>query len=115
MGKHGKRYWCEVGPKLLAAGLYTDLDHTAFRLLCDDVHIYLDALPFIKNAVDLTEETDAGFRKNPYLTIRDQAHDRLKELLKEFGMTPRSVESVAANQKPDDDPLADLMNLNAAN
>jgi P27 family predicted phage terminase small subunit len=115
LGLHGRRYWKEVGPDLLATGVFTMADFTAFLLLCDSIQVYAVAKEEIREGKSIVEDTDAGFRKSPYLAIKDQQHAQILTLLKEFGMTPRARENVSGYEPDDDDPIGDLMKLNGAN
>jgi P27 family predicted phage terminase small subunit len=115
LGLHGRRYWKEVGPDLLTAGLFTMADFTAFLLLCDSIQIYAVAKDEIREGKSIVEDTDSGFRKSPYLAIKDQQHAQILTLLKEFGMTPRARENVSSGSADEDDPIAELMKLNGAN
>lgn len=83
--------WDELAPRLLSAGLLTDIDGVAFALLCRDI---ADIERFESQLTELdefVEKTPNGFKvQSAWVNIRNKWHNDILALCKEFGMTPAS-------------------------
>lgn len=83
--------WEELAPRLLAAGLLTDVDGTAFALLCRDIADIERVEAKLSELDQWVDETPNGFKvQSVWLNIRNRLHADIMSLCKEFGMTPAS-------------------------
>ena len=96
------RVWNDVGTKLVKAGLLTELDELALRLLCESVEMYFEAC---RECVgQLTIESDKGnVLQNPAVAIRNRAWAQIVKLCQEFGLTPSARTGLNVDAKPPED------------
>ncbi len=102
LGEIGKAKWRELSAELDRLGILTVVDTDALLVYCDAYETYIDA----KAQVDDPDQgavvfTDKGNPiQNPWLSIKNQALERMMKVMAEFGMTPssRSRVGVAKSQ-----------------
>lgn len=110
LDEQSRRYWSELGPWLVEAGLLTRLDQTALALLCRSLTDYLQACEVIEAAATASGTkfvayTESGnVIQHPAVGVANRAWERLVKLLREFGMTPSSRAGLhlPAPEKEDD-------------
>lgn len=89
LGPAERRYWRNLAPKLLRAGLLTELDVPALVRMCE-LHVRIDeALKVAKKGLLIKTES-GNWIQNPAIGIVNRAYDLLYRLEIEFGMTPSS-------------------------
>lgn len=88
--------WRRIARWLAAAGVSTELDSLALRLLCESWVTYEEACEKVRKAGLVNAQFDGQGRvigvpyPNPYLAVRNRAQDHVMKLFAEFGMTPSS-------------------------
>ena len=99
----GRAKWDELVPQLRTAGILTEIDIDALNLYCDAWARWTKARDQIK-ANGATQLTENGFEvASPHVAFLNRAHDDLRRLAAEFGMTPSSRSNVSATPpKPSD-------------
>jgi len=93
---YGKRLWKEMLPKLIEAGLYTDGDHQAFELLCMAYGDLLQARKDLKESGTVVVTEKGTVYQHPNVGIANQAWNRCKLMLGQFGLTPAERTRVKA-------------------
>lgn len=113
LGDVARQAWNDIGKKLLAAGLITELDELALRLLCESWELYELAKAETSVIGSLTSITEKGnVIQNPAIGIRNKAWAQIVKLCQEFGLTPSSRTGLNAETKPpEDESLAILRGL----
>jgi P27 family predicted phage terminase small subunit len=94
-----KKEWKRRARELVALGIVTAIDHTAFALYCEAYSRWVSAVDKVKVHPIVT--TPNGYPiLNPYHSILNKAYDQMVRLLVELGMTPsaRSRVQVAEPQ-----------------
>lgn len=85
-----KKHWYTVAELLLSSKVITKLDADALSLLCDAYARWVEATTKVQEH-GLVVKSPSGFAvQSPFLGIANKAHDQLRSLLSEFGMTPSS-------------------------
>lgn len=86
-----KREWHRTGAKLVALGLLTEIDTTAFATYCCCWARWVQAEEAIRATGPIVKAPRSGVPiQNPYLAIANRAMEQLTKALMEFGMTPSS-------------------------
>lgn len=111
MGKYAKQLWKKVGPSWVKAGVITDVDLTAWAMLCNSYHRVCTLEDRLGE--DYTEVTVAGKRLAVLFTALHREQTLLERWLKEFGMTPVSREKITANKVGDEDEFTQLLKKRA--
>ena len=110
MGQHGKREWRRVAKILVAQGLLTDLDMTAFRAYCHLYHRwYVAEEALLDSGLMLRSTSTGGIYQNPYLSI---AKSTLRELDKwgaKFGLSPSDRSRIGANDADPDGEIEEFL------
>ena len=108
----GKANFIEIYNKLTRSKVLSDTDIEMLKILADAFAQFWDA----HAEIQLEGYTFIGSKgvpvKNPYITIKAQAFDRIKSLMGEFGLTPSSrtkIEKVCTDD--DNDSLAQILNF----
>lgn len=104
-----REYFFDLYEKLDQAKVLSSTDIEALKLLADSYAQYWEANSNIK-LNGFTIITKKGVVKNPNLTIKHQAFERIKVLQGQFGMTPASRTNLEKIGDPnEDDPLAAIL------
>ena len=93
---YGKRLWKEMLPKLVETGLYTEGDHQAFELLCMAYGDLIQARKDLKKSGTIVITDKGTVYQHPNVGIANQAWNRVKLMLGQFGLTPAERTRVKA-------------------
>lgn len=93
---YGKRLWKEMLPKLVETGLYTEGDHQAFELLCMAYGDLIQARKDLKESGTIVVTEKGTVYQHPNVGIANQAWNRVKLMLGQFGLTPAERTRVKA-------------------
>lgn len=93
---YGKRLWKEMLPKLVETGLYTEGDHQAFELLCMAYGDLIQARKDLKESGTIVVTDKGTVYQHPNVGIANQAWNRVKLMLGQFGLTPAERTRVKA-------------------
>lgn len=93
---YGKRLWKEMLPKLIETGLYTEGDHQAFELLCMAYGDLIQARKDLKESGTIVVTEKGTVYQHPNVGIANQAWNRCKLMLGQFGLTPAERTRVKA-------------------
>ena len=93
---YGKRLWKEMLPKLLEVGLYSEGDHQAFELLCMAYGDLIQARKDLKESGTIVVTENGTVYQHPNVGIANQAWNRCKLMLGQFGLTPAERTRVKA-------------------
>jgi P27 family predicted phage terminase small subunit len=93
---YGKRLWKEMLPKLVETGLYTEGDHQAFELLCMAYGDLIQARKDLKESGTIVITDKGTVYQHPNVGIANQAWNRVKLMLGQFGLTPAERTRVKA-------------------
>lgn len=103
--------WAVIGRELADAGLISNVDRTAFRMLCESMAIYLEAMDEIQSK-GMIAYTDKGFPiQHPAVGIRNVAWTQIVAACKQFGMTPSSRTGLHLETKQEDDDVNRILGL----
>ena len=104
--------WAVIGRELAEAGLISGIDRTAFRMLCESIAVYLDAMDELRNRGLVVSCGDKGYlMPNPAVSVRNAAWTQIVAACKQFGMTPSSRTGLHLESKQDDDDVANILGL----
>lgn len=101
LGAIGAAKWHEVGPHLVAIGLFAAIDGGALAQYCaawDEFHQADEAV----REVGLVVPTKAGFAANPAVKIRQAARAAIRQWGGEFGLSPAARVSLPSGQTTDE-------------
>ncbi len=93
---YGKRLWKEMLPKLVETGLYTEGDHQALELLCMAYGDLIQARKDLKESGTIVITDKGTVYQHPNVGIANQAWNRVKLMLGQFGLTPAERTRVKA-------------------
>ncbi len=85
-----KKEWKRHATELHRLGLLTDLDRPALEGYCQAYAAFVEASINIQKHGVLVKAQSGFPIQSPYLGIANQASDRMKKWMCEFGMTPSS-------------------------
>lgn len=94
--KAAKEEWKRLAPTMVAAGLLTELDLSAFAELCQSYAYYLAVDAEIQkktnvNGPVMMQTSSSGYiQAHPLLSLRKQYYDTWHKGLADFGLTPSS-------------------------
>lgn len=99
-----KKEWKRLAPAMVALGLLTEVDTSAFAELCQNYAYYLAA---DKEIVELgakgpiaMQKTPSGYtQQHPLLSLRRQYYDQWRKGLADFGLTPASRSRLAVGDE----------------
>lgn len=97
-----KKEWARIVPELNSAGLLTKIDGCALASYCEFFARWAEASAKIRKTGMLVKDGKGNPMINPYVRIGNDAFDRMRQLLTEFGMTPSSRSKVKAASKPEE-------------
>lgn len=104
--------WNEVIEKVVAAGIWQKLDYDALQSYIENWVIMEDSMKLVQEqGAVLWIETPAGKKpmRNPAHLVYMEAFKVCKAFMEQFGMTPRSRQSIIVEKKDERrDPLDDL-------
>jgi P27 family predicted phage terminase small subunit len=111
MSPQASAHWAVIGRELSDAGLISGIDRTAFRMLCESMAIYLEAMDEIREK-GMIAYTDKGFPiQHPAIGIRNTAWTQIVAACKQFGMTPSSRTGLHLETKQEDDDINGILGL----
>ena len=87
---HGRMLWKDLGPKLIAVKILTELDISMFGTLCVAYARMQDALDELTSD-GLTIKGERGhLKKNPAFTVYKSYSEMFRRVAGDFGLTPTS-------------------------
>ena len=95
LGEFGAEHWRELAPRLIEAGILTDLDWPVFLQLCEAWQQWQEngrqvartGGPIIRGK---DPNNPASWQWNPYVHLEERGRKAYHRLATEFGMTPSS-------------------------
>lgn len=93
--------WDELCEMLMEAGVMTNVDQPALRLLCETYAQWIEANTQLTKVGLLIKGKDGGAVTSPYFHIADKLAKRVAACLADFGMNPsaRTRVSIAVGEK----------------
>ena len=83
--------WAEIAPQLARLGVLTEIDSDALSLYCEAWALWVHAKKKVHELGAIVRSPKSGYPvASPYIGIANKAHDQMRALLAEFGMTPSS-------------------------
>jgi len=95
-----KREYRRVGKLMVSAGVMTVADGPALAMLATSWATWVEAETMASEHGLIVKGRDGAPAVNPYRKIANEAYDRTRQLLVEFGMTPSSRTRVKAIIEP---------------
>ena len=112
---HAQAAWNTISRHLETAGLVTEIDGLALRMLCESWALYLEACDDIRSqGLIVLSVTKAGENRiaNPSIKIRSDAWKQVYMMARQFGLTPSSRTGLDTNTLTDDgDDLAGILGI----
>lgn len=93
--------WKRLSPQLDKLGLLTQVDRAAFTAYCELYSNYREASRGLKKAGGLTFVVNGQIKKNPLVSMRNDALRLMHKFLSEFGLSPSSRAKVASQMARD--------------
>jgi P27 family predicted phage terminase small subunit len=112
-----QREWRKIVPELKRLDLLSNIDTTALALYCEAVSEYVDAVKQLREEGTTIKYTntkgETNTIKHPALQVKKDNYQVIKDMLKEFGLTPSARASLAINfegadNKAEDDEFSDI-------
>lgn len=97
MSERAVQIWRREIRPLLQAGVLQQTDRFAFRVFCEAVEEYENAVAEINRIGLLVRDRNNRATRNPFLIIRNMAVQRIEKFGSEFGMTPHARSLVIAS------------------
>jgi len=102
--KQAKKYWKDIAPQLVDAGLIGVVDSAAFTAHCDSVGKFEEVTRKLKTIEDTIDKTPQGYQvQSALFTIRNKLWDQVLKSSSEFGLSPAArskVKNVGQQQLP---------------
>lgn len=104
--KEAKAEWKRLAPALVALGLLTEVDTSAFAELCQNYGYYLitdkKIMELGDSGVTAMQKTPSGYvQQHPLLSLRRQYYELWRKGLMDFGLTPASRVRLIADSGSD--------------
>jgi P27 family predicted phage terminase small subunit len=109
LGDVAKEEWERMGKQLLALGLLTSIDRSAFAAYCVVWARWADAEEALKKTGPVVRSPSGYPIISPFYTIANQSLNQLRSYLVEFGMTPSSRSRTSVRSGEEADPLEDFL------
>lgn len=104
--------WAVIGRELADAGLISGVDRTVFRMLCESIAVYLEAMDELReHGLVIKAGKNDYLMPNPAVSIRNTAWVQIVAACKQFGMTPSSRTGLKVESKQDDDDVSGILGL----
>lgn len=103
----GRAKWDELSALLYNQGILTELDLDLLFLYCRNYEEYTAASALVRINGTVLKSTNGNPFQNPYLSIANQAQERMLRILSLMGMTPADRSKVHASPKPAAESLAE--------
>lgn len=108
-------FWNTVTTQLKWAGIVTEVDGSALRLLCESWETYIEAGDDVRNnGITVLSVTKAGTNRivNPAMKVRNDAWKQIYSMLRQFGLTPSARTGMTLNELTDEgDNIADILGI----
>jgi P27 family predicted phage terminase small subunit len=90
-----KKEWKRLAPAMVALGLLTEVDTSAFAELCQNYAYYLAADKAIlemgtQGPIEMQKAPSGYMQQHPLLSLRKQYYETWRKGLADFGLTPAS-------------------------
>lgn len=93
--KTAKKYWKQIAPELVKAGLIGVVDGAAFIAHCDSMGKFEEVTRRLKTIEDTLDETPQGYQvQSALFTVRNKLWDQVMKSSNEFGLTPAARSKV---------------------
>ncbi len=93
-----KKEWKRAAKELHPLGLLTELDRTGLEAYCQAYSVFIDAVTKLQKHGMLIKAKSGFPVQSPYLNIANQASEKMRRWLTEFGMTPSGRTRLAIGQ-----------------
>ena len=101
--EYAREMWDTYGPMLVRLGIMTEIDGVGFIALCLEWNTYIQAKKVVKEK-GAVWESKSGYRQSvPEVKIANEALNKVKALLAEFGMTPSARARLSIAKEEEDD------------
>lgn len=95
LSKNARKHWDTLAPKLLAAGLISNVDGDVFAMHCANVADYEAVCAKLTCVEDWIASTPNGYAvQSAYLQIRNRLQEMIIKTGREFGLTPSARSSI---------------------
>lgn len=101
LSEAARPYWSQIRTKLVKAGIANDLDREALIMLCENWATLLEATDGLRKHGIVVKGRHGYPVKSPYLTVINQAQERVAKLLVEFGMTASARTRIQVPKEPE--------------
>ncbi|MGH8578872.1 MAG: phage terminase small subunit P27 family [Gammaproteobacteria bacterium] len=108
LSDEAKRHWRRFARPLYEAGILTELDGLALRMLCEALVLWEEAGREVEREGLVIPGYNGNLVISPYARIANTAFDQVTRLLAEFGMTPASRTRIKTGRAPADPNAVDL-------
>jgi P27 family predicted phage terminase small subunit len=88
LGDAAKQEWRRVGKDLQRLGLLSNIDRAGLATYCEAWGQWLEAIAAVQLSGAVVKAPSGYPILNPHLSVANQAYQRMKAMLVEFGMTP---------------------------
>lgn len=104
-----KKHWSEVYKMLNDAGVLTKVDSHVLGMYCEAFATWRDATDKVAKHGTVIKAPSGFPVQSPFLAIANKAHEQMRKLLIELGMTPASRTKVTAVKKEKTNPFAEII------
>lgn len=111
LDEEGAKIWRTLGPRLLRAGLLTEVDVYVLGMFCAAASRWIDAERKLKKLGPVLVSHETGnLYQNPYLHVANRAWEQMRKLLGELGLSPAERSRLTSLLAEDEDKsLAELL------
>src|SRR3954452_3736828 len=96
LGDAAKQEWRRVGKDLQRLGLLSNIDPAGLATYCEAWGQWLEAIAAVQLSGAVVKAPSGYPILNPHLAVANQAYQRMKAMLVEFGMTPAARSRIVA-------------------
>lgn len=112
--RHAIEEWYRIAPILKQLNIVTLLDRTALTMYCEAYGRWVDALYQVRlTGGNLIVTKQGNIIQNPALGVANRSFDHLRDILREFGLTPTTrakVTTAKSGESGETDVWAKLLN-----
>jgi P27 family predicted phage terminase small subunit len=109
LNDEAKDEWNRMVNILLELGLYTEVDHAALAMYCQEWGRWIIAEKKLRVEGEIITGTLGGKFQNPWRYEANKAQEQMRRMLAEFGMTPSSRSRISVPGARDEPNLAEQL------